>query len=420
MDQAAGRGPLRERAAGAELHIVRMGADRECHRRHGQVGPRPRPGWRGGCPGSSLIASRSSHPAHRATARRHGRANVAARPGWSRSAGRSTSHPRLGSRTTRSARPRRRASAPWRRNDPGPYGEPEPALRRDAGDVGAIVVTVGHEGDAVVRAPATRRRVRAADRHGRRRRDRCRRRRARSLHRRPRRSTRAPGSRAPQLPRPTPTARPPRRRTRRRPGGGRDAASTPLAISRASAARHAGSSAEAKRTFRVAEALDGHQHGGAHRGESMVRAMPIRGAVGVLGRPGWAEVNERGAVRAADGSWRLDWWVGADRWRDPRNEVSVRHGPRDGAPVFETALRVDGGDVRQHVYTVAERDGLVMVEVENDSPAPVAIAFLLPRSACAHADLSSSTHRWSRDRRVPVRHRRRRHGSRCRTAGCCG
>jgi hypothetical protein len=109
----------------------------------------------------------------------------------------------------------------------------------------------------------------------------------------------------------------------------------------------------------------------------MVRAMPIRGAVGVLGRPGWAEVDERGAVRAADSSWRLDWWVGADRWRDPRTEVSVRHGARDGAPVFETALRVDGGDVRQRVYAVAERDGLVMVEVENDSPAPVAVAFLL-------------------------------------------
>ena len=55
----------------------------------------------------------------------------------------------------------------------------------------------------------------------------------------------------------------------------------------------------------------------------------------------------------------------------------MRHGARDGAPVFETALRVDGGDVRQRVYAVAEGGGLVMVEVENDSPAPVAIAFLL-------------------------------------------
>ena len=139
--------------------------------------------------------------------------------------------------------------------------------------------------------------------------------------------------------------------------------------------------------LRVAEALHGHQHGGAHRGESMVRAMPIRGAVGVLGRPGWAEVDERGGVRAADGSWRLDWWVGADRWRDPRAEVAVRHGARDGAPVFETALRVDGGDVRQRVYAAAEGGGLVMVEVENDSPAPVAVAFLL-RGASAHTLIS--------------------------------
>jgi hypothetical protein len=118
----------------------------------------------------------------------------------------------------------------------------------------------------------------------------------------------------------------------------------------------------------------------------MVPAMPIReaeftprvsSAVGVLGRPGWAEVDERGAVSAADGSWRLDWWVGAERWRDPRAEAAVRHTARDGAPVFETALRVDGGDVRHRVYGAAERDGLVMVEVENDSPAPVAVAFLL-------------------------------------------
>jgi len=119
----------------------------------------------------------------------------------------------------------------------------------------------------------------------------------------------------------------------------------------------------------------------------MVRAMPIRGAVGVLGRPGWAEVDERGAVCAPDGSWRLDWWVGAERWRDPRAEVAVRHAARDGTPVFETALRVDGGDVRQRVYAAAERDGLVMVEVENDSPAPVAIAFLL-RGAHAHTLIS--------------------------------
>ncbi len=142
----------------------------------------------------------------------------------------------------------------------------------------------------------------------------------------------------------------------------------------------------------VAEALDRHEHGGAHRGESMVTSMPIRRAVGVLGRPERAEVDERGALHAEDGSWRLDWWIGdgQDRWRDPSVDPSVRHHAVDSTPVFETAMRVIRGDVRQRAYGAVEGGVFAVIEVENDSAQPVAVAFavrgegpplLSPRSA---------------------------------------
>ena len=127
----------------------------------------------------------------------------------------------------------------------------------------------------------------------------------------------------------------------------------------------------------MAEALHGHEHGGAHRGESMVPRMPNRRVVGVLGRPGRVEVDEHGAVWSTDGAWRLEWTVAdvTGSWRDPSLDTSVRHQAVDGTPVFETALRVTGGDVRQRVYAIVDPEGLAIVEVENDSPQPVAVAF---------------------------------------------
>jgi len=105
--------------------------------------------------------------------------------------------------------------------------------------------------------------------------------------------------------------------------------------------------------------------------------MPNRRVVGVLGRPGRVEVDERGAVWSTDGSWRLDWMVAdvTGSWRDPSVDTSVRHQAVDATPVFETAMRVAGGDVRQRVYAIVDPEGLAIIEVENDSPQPVAVAF---------------------------------------------
>jgi hypothetical protein len=86
--------------------------------------------------------------------------------------------------------------------------------------------------------------------------------------------------------------------------------------------------------------------------------MPNRRVVGVLGRPGRAEVDEHGAVWSADGAWRLEWMVAdvTGSWRSVARHVG-RHQAIDGTPVFETALRVTGGDVRQRVWRSSTRTG---------------------------------------------------------------
>lgn len=99
---------------------------------------------------------------------------------------------------------------------------------------------------------------------------------------------------------------------------------------------------------------------------------------GVLGY-----VDEAGSVQLDGAGWSLDWWVGAeDRWHHPSREPSVRQRSIDGAPVLETALRVPGGDVVARAYGVRAEAGswrgpAVVVEVENRTAVPVALAFVV-------------------------------------------
>jgi hypothetical protein len=128
-------------------------------------------------------------------------------------------------------------------------------------------------------------------------------------------------------------------------------------------------------------------------------------AVGNLDSPWEAIVDPRGLVTPWYDGWSLDWWVGADdRWHLPSREVGVRQRLVDATPVVETALRIPGGDAVQRVYGVrrssAEGGGeLVVVEIENRSKLPVAlalgvrpyntvdgrVALLLPRPAARFA-----------------------------------
>ncbi len=97
--------------------------------------------------------------------------------------------------------------------------------------------------------------------------------------------------------------------------------------------------------------------------------------VGVLGGSWRGRVTPWGAVVPADGSATLDWWIAAeDRWHTPAIEPTVRQRAVEGVPVVETAVRVPGGDVVQTVYAVADGGGFTVIELENRSPAGVAVA----------------------------------------------
>ena len=104
--------------------------------------------------------------------------------------------------------------------------------------------------------------------------------------------------------------------------------------------------------------------------------------VGNLASPGRAAVDPRGLVTPAPGGWSLDWWVGAeDRWHLPSRETAVRQSLIGSGPVVETAMRIPGGDAVQRVYALPDAAApgaggeVVVVEVENRSPVPVAVAF---------------------------------------------
>ncbi len=100
------------------------------------------------------------------------------------------------------------------------------------------------------------------------------------------------------------------------------------------------------------------------------------GLVAVLDSPTGFRVDGGGLVQGPDAGWVLDWWIGADdRWHVPAREPSIRQRLRGCGPVIETALRVPSGDVVQTVYA-ALVDGrpVAVVEVENQSPVPVALA----------------------------------------------
>ena len=114
-------------------------------------------------------------------------------------------------------------------------------------------------------------------------------------------------------------------------------------------------------------------------------------AVGALGSTRQVLVDDHGTVEPFDVTWTLHWWIGADdRWHDPTAEPAVRQTFVDAAPVARTAMRVPGGDAVQHVYAAGGPD-LIVVDVENQSPAPFVLA-LVVLGACGVALLVAPAH----------------------------
>ncbi len=97
---------------------------------------------------------------------------------------------------------------------------------------------------------------------------------------------------------------------------------------------------------------------------------------GVTGHPWRASITEWGALEPWDDTSPLNWFVAADdRWHVPADERSVRQRRIEGTAVTETRVRVPSGDVVQRIFSVADGGGLAVVEIENESTMPVAIAF---------------------------------------------
>lgn len=97
--------------------------------------------------------------------------------------------------------------------------------------------------------------------------------------------------------------------------------------------------------------------------------------VGVTGTPCRSLVTPWGAVTPFGGP-ELSWHVAADdRWHIPADEPAVRQHRIEGTPVVETRVRIPDGDAIQRVWSVPDAGGLTVIEVENDSPLPFAVAF---------------------------------------------
>ena len=118
-------------------------------------------------------------------------------------------------------------------------------------------------------------------------------------------------------------------------------------------------------------------------------------AIGNVDSPLQATVDPFGGVTRSTDGWSLGWWVRAsDRWHVPAEETGTAVSQRllGGAPVVETGLRVPGGHVVHRAWaTIAGDDEWVVVEVENRSREPVAVAFTLgPAYRIAMRDLGVS------------------------------
>lgn len=97
---------------------------------------------------------------------------------------------------------------------------------------------------------------------------------------------------------------------------------------------------------------------------------------GVLGGRWRASVTEWGGIVPWRDEPALQWHIAADdRWHSPEREPAVRQVTLSGTPVTETRVRIPDGDAVQRVHSVPDHGGLTLIEVENASPLPIAVAF---------------------------------------------
>lgn len=91
-----------------------------------------------------------------------------------------------------------------------------------------------------------------------------------------------------------------------------------------------------------------------------------------------AVVDERGRIKTIDQGWSFEWGVGFEnRWRSSHSASSTRRHRLNDAPVYETRLRVLGGDIVQR--TAVANDGVnrsIVIEFENTCNQAVTVALV--------------------------------------------
>ena len=99
-------------------------------------------------------------------------------------------------------------------------------------------------------------------------------------------------------------------------------------------------------------------------------------STGSLGGRWRATVTPWGGIEPWHDEPTLDWHIAADdRWHSPLREAAVRQRRIDGTAVSETRVKIPSGDAVQRVYSVPDHGGLTLIEIENSSPLPIAVAF---------------------------------------------
>ncbi len=100
------------------------------------------------------------------------------------------------------------------------------------------------------------------------------------------------------------------------------------------------------------------------------------GATGVACRALVSSCGDVTPLRSGPDGGVLQWFVAAeDRWHLPASEPAIRQHRIEGTPVIETRVRVPEGDAVQRVWSVPDAGGLTVIEVENASVLPFAVAF---------------------------------------------
>ncbi|MGB0114449.1 MAG: hypothetical protein WBP59_14610 [Ilumatobacteraceae bacterium] len=88
----------------------------------------------------------------------------------------------------------------------------------------------------------------------------------------------------------------------------------------------------------------------------------------------WGDVTTLGA--GAGDPEPVSWYIAAeDRWHLPASEAAVRQRRIEGTPVVETRVKIPEGDAVQRVWSVPDAGGLTVIEIENESTLPFAVAF---------------------------------------------